>query len=122
MTRESGAQLARPFAVLLLLACACSEVAGPELRSVTPNAAPRGATVTLAGEGFCPRASEGECGVASGDVAFGLESPIGAVITRWTATEIDVIVPTLAPAGPTEIILTTDGRSSGALGFEVLAP
>jgi hypothetical protein len=108
-------------AVAALLA-SCAGVDGPELLSASPASAAAGDTVTLHGTGFCPHASEGECGVASGDVVFGLETPIGAAITRWTATEIDVVVPTLAPVGATEIILTTDGRSSGALAFEVLAP
>ena len=116
-------RLAGPFGWLLAglwLASACGDLAGPELISASPAAARRGEQVTLRGTDFCPEPEAGECNAASGDVAFGLEPPIGAVITRWTATEIDVLVPTLTPIGATEIILTTDGRSSGGLGFEVL--
>ena len=88
---------------------------GPELGSVSPSAARRGATVTLHGTGLCEVPA-----TCAGDVAFGFEPPVGAVVTRWTATELDVVVPQSIAIGPTEIIVTVVGRSSGALAFEVL--
>lgn len=97
---------------------ACSGVDGPQLAAVTPAAAARGATVTLVGDGFCP--GDPTCAAPVGDVSFGLEPPAGAVITRWTATELDVLVPQSIAPGSTEIFVTIDGRSSGTLAFEVL--
>ena len=71
--------------------------------------------MTLRGDGFCEVPAS-----CAGDVGFGLEPPIGAVVTRWTATELDVVVPQSIAIGPTEIVVTIAGRSSGALAFEVL--
>ncbi|MGE0867755.1 MAG: IPT/TIG domain-containing protein [Kofleriaceae bacterium] len=105
------------MAVLVL--AGCTDDGGPRLRSVTPVAAARGTSVTIEGDRLC--GSAGDCGSAGGEVQIGLELPYAkATVTSYTDTRAEIVIPSVAPTGPTELVITVDGRSSNSLGFEVL--
>ncbi len=104
---------------------ACAPAAGPSIDRVEPPAAARGAQVVVRGAGFCGEgraAGDGACVTPPpGSVVFGIDPPSArALVVSWAAEAITVTVPAAAPAGGTEVVVTVDGRSSGAAPFEVL--
>ena len=81
----------------------------PVLTSLTPARAPAGATVTLSGTDF--GAQQG-----SGFVSFGA---VSAVVSSWSDTSIDVVVPDV---GDCDVAVTQNGVASGALAFDRIYP
>ncbi|HEU0030964.1 MAG TPA: IPT/TIG domain-containing protein [Kofleriaceae bacterium] len=106
---------------LVALACAwsaCADDGGPRLSSVTPDAAPRGAMVALAGTRLC----SGDCETAGGEIQIGLNPPVvRANIISYSDTAVEIVIPDLAPVGPTKLLVTVNEQASNALDFEVLA-
>jgi hypothetical protein len=98
---------------------ACADDGGPRLDTVTPAAAPRNATVTIAGRRLC--GASGDCTTAAGEVQLGLEPPtVRVIVTEYSSTAAQVVIPPIAPVGSTSLVVVVDERSSNALGFEVL--
>lgn len=103
----------------------CTGAGGPAIDRLEPPAAPRGATVTVHGDGFCgpDRATAtGACtSPPSGAVDLGLALPMTrAPILAWTDAAISIQIPGTAPLGPTPLIVTVDGRSSNAATLEIM--
>ena len=97
---------------------ACAGDSGPHLRSATPPAAPRNATVVLAGERLC---GGGACATAAGEVQIGLEPPaVRAIVVAYSDTAAQIVNPPVTPLGKTALVVTVNERSSNALDFEVL--
>ena len=99
-------------------ACVHASDRGPELVAVTPPAAGHSAIVTLSGARLC--GPVGDCTNAGGQVQIGLVNPVAAVIISYADTSAQIIIPTAAPLGPTELLVTVNDRASTALAFEVL--
>jgi uncharacterized protein (TIGR03437 family) len=78
-----------------------------------PSPAAHGAVVTIAGERMC----DGDCTTAAGELTIG---DVRAPLLAFSDTSAQISVPSVAPAGTTEIVLTVGGSSSNALAFEVL--
>ncbi len=76
-------------------------------------------TITLTGERLC--LAEPTCMGLGGEVQLGLDVPsyraalLSATDERW-----EFQVPSIVPAGDTQVIVIVSGRSSNALAFEVL--
>ena len=102
---------------ILLLAAACVTEHGPRLVGADPTQAQRGAMVTLSGSGLC----DGACETAGGEVLVGLGSTqVRAPIVSYTDTVAVIEIPSLAPVGATDLVVSVRDQSSNALGFEVL--
>lgn len=115
--------MSRLTAAVLSLLCAtpgCVDAGdGPRLSSVAPEAARRGAMVTVTGEHLC--GATGDCDTAAGEFRIGLGVPvIQANVLALEDRQAVLEIPALAEVGTTEIVLTVNERSSNALAFEVL--
>jgi len=98
---------------------ACADDAGPRLIAVTPTSAPRNAMVTITGTRLC--GPGGDCASAAGEVALGREPPmVRAIVTDYSDSVAQIVIPSLAPVGATVVIAIVNERSSNALAFEVL--
>ena len=105
--------------VVLVLLVGCTDDRGPRLTSVTPEAAPRGARVTLTGELLCA----GNCEAAGGEIQIGLELPATlAMVIEYDDDRAVIEIPSQAAIGSSEIVVTVNDRASNAIAFEVLAP
>jgi uncharacterized protein (DUF111 family) len=83
-----------------------------------PSAAARNAMVTLTGTRLCGAA--GDCMHVGASVQLGLELPmVDAAITAYSSSTASIVVPDVAPIGKTSLVVTVNGQSSNALGFEV---
>jgi hypothetical protein len=109
----------------MLAACAlgcapgCADDQGPRLDEAMPSAAARNATVTLTGTRLC--GARGDCATAAGQVQIGLALPtVRAIVVDYTDTTAQIVIPPVAPLGPTALLVTVNERSSNALAFEVL--
>lgn len=103
----------------LVAVVGCTDDRGPRLLSVMPEAARRGAMVTVTGERLCGEA--GDCGSAAGEFQIGLDVPvIKANVLSLEEGRAVLEIPALAEVGRTEIVLTVNERASNALAFEVL--
>jgi hypothetical protein len=104
------------------VACAlagCVDDGGPRLDTVLPAAAGHGAMMTLTGRRLC--GETGNCETAGGEVTLGLALPtVKANVVEYSDTRAVVVVPDLAPVGPTQLVITVNERASNALDFEVL--
>jgi hypothetical protein len=108
----------RSLAGLLALA-GCADDGGPRLDAVTPAAAPRNTTVTIAGHRLC--GASGDCARAAGEVDLGFDPPmVRAVVVSYSDSAAQVVIPPAAPVGPSVLIATVNERSSNALDCEVL--
>jgi hypothetical protein len=106
------------FLIVVGLA-ACASEPGPELTAASPASAAHDATVTLSGERLC--GTSNDCMAVTSTIQIGLTLPtIDAVITAYTDTTATIVIPALAAAGSTQLIVTVNNRSSNALAFEVL--
>jgi hypothetical protein len=106
-------------AVLGLVAPACADDAGPRLFAVTPSSARRNAMVTITGTRLCGAA--GDCATAGGEIALGRDPPmVRAIVTDYSDSVAQIIIPTVTPVGPTAVIATVNEHASNALDFEVL--
>jgi hypothetical protein len=87
--RNSGAEESKrvPFTV--------REAAAPELERVDPAAAPEGASVWLDGRGF----GIAQFGTAAVLVGTGAGAELAATVRAWSATRIEIAVPTTAALG-----------------------
>lgn len=109
----------RAAALLALVATGCAEDVGPRLERVTPAAAARGAVVTITGERLCGEPAD--CESAGGAIRIGLDPPtVQATILAYSDTSAEIMIPSIAPLGPTELVVTVNERGSNALAFEVL--
>jgi len=79
----------------------------PIIYSLTPNTAPAGATVTIAGTNFGPLQ-------AGSAVSF---NGLPAVITSWSANSIVTAAPASVITGP--VVVTVNGVASNAVTFTV---
>jgi photosystem II stability/assembly factor-like uncharacterized protein/subtilisin-like proprotein convertase family protein len=101
VTTADGRSVSRVFAVLL-----------PSIGSLLPASAAVGMPVTIAGTNF---------GAAPGRVVFaGAVDPVGATVTRWTATSVTLTVPIGATSGP--LTLTTADGKGASKPFSVPNP
>jgi hypothetical protein len=107
------------FALVTMLAGGCSDDGGPRLDAVMPAAIPAGGMVTMTGSRLCGESSD--CSAAAGEVLIGLALPqTQAQIVSYDDTSALIVIPSITPAGKTDLIVTVDERSSNALPFEVL--
>jgi hypothetical protein len=98
---------------------ACSDDGGPRLDAVMPAAATRNATVTITGTRLCGVSDD--CTTAAGEVQLGLDPPmVRAIVTSYSSTAAQVVIPPIAPVGETAVFVVVNERSSNALDFEVL--
>jgi len=89
------------------------------LSSVSPGSGAAGAVVTLTGEHMCGPTSD--CSTAGGQIQIGLSLPaVEAQIEMFSDTSAQISIPTLTPAGDTQLVLVVDDESSNALAFTVL--
>lgn len=103
----------------VLLLCACADDGGPRLDSVSPLAAGHGATIALTGARLCQ--GQPTCAGVGGEIQLGLDVPsYQATIVSSTDERWEFQVPSIVPAGDTQVILIVSGRSSNALPFSVL--
>jgi hypothetical protein len=103
----------------LVAPAGCADDGGPRLSAVTPAAARRGATVTVAGSRLC--GARADCASAAGEVDLGLDPPmVRATVVGYSDTSAQIVIPGAAPVGGTSLIVTVGERSSNALDFEVL--
>jgi len=109
----------RALVVATLAVAGCADDGGPRLDAVMPAAAGPNAAVMLFGTRLC--GDGGDCAAAGGEVTLGLDPPfVQAMITSYEDTAAAIVIPELAPAGKTQLIVTVNERSSNALAFEVL--
>lgn len=100
-------------------ATGCADDGGPRLDAVTPAAASRNTMVTITGRRLC--GASGDCTTAAGEFDLGLALPmVRLTVVSYADTTAQVVIPPVAPVGPTALIVTVDDRASNALGFEVL--
>ena len=86
---------------------------------MSPVAARPGATIALLGERLC--LANATCSGLGGEVQLGLSVPsYQATIVSSTDERWEFVVPSIVPAGDTQLIVIVSGRSSNALSFEVL--
>jgi hypothetical protein len=103
----------------LALLPACADDGGPRLLAVTPVSAPRGAMVTVTGTRLCGPGAD--CASAAGEVAIGRDPPmVRAIVTDYSDSAAQLVIPPVAPVGATALIAIVDERASNALDFEVL--
>ena len=96
----------------------------PALIGATPDAARRGAEVTITGERMCgPKAKpEVACSPAQALVYVGDDAgAVAAPITAWTGGGVLITVPTGAKLGKTQLVVWARGKRLGAVPFEVIA-
>ena len=84
-------------------------VTRPTVSSVSPTKAPRGATVTVSGTDFDPNCVNNYVTLAS----------INVVPSSCTASSVNVLVPNVAPYGPTQVSVTTNSVVSNSVAFSV---
>lgn len=109
--------MVQPVTCVILLLAGCLGERGPRLTAATPAQARPGALVMLAGTDLCA----GDCAAAAGEVLVGLGArQLRAPIASYADTLAVIAVPSLAPAGATELVVTVGSASSNALAFEVL--
>ena len=115
-----GAPLARRGALVgAVLLAGCADDGGPRLDAVTPAVALRGQAVTLTGRRLC--GARGDCSTAAGEVVIGLDPPtVRAIVLGYDETTAQIMIPSIAPVGPTVLLVTVGERSSNALDFEVV--
>jgi len=107
------------LAALVVAGTGCADDGGPRLDAVTPSAARREATVVITGRRLC--GDGGDCARVGGEVQLGIEPPMVRVgVVSYSDTVAEVAIPSIAPVGATELIITVGERSSNALAFEVL--
>ena len=101
-----------------VLVAACDS-GGPHLDTATPASASASSIVMLAGSRLC--GSSGDCATAGGEVQIGISPPtVQAIVVSYSDTAAQIQIPSAAPVGATDLIITVDERSSNALPFEVL--
>ena len=88
--------------------------APPSLDWMGPLSGPEGTTVRIEGERF---GSPEGAGQGTSGVSF---AGVWATPSHWSGTLIEVPVPEGAPSGP--VVVSVEGRSSGAVGFTVMRP
>jgi hypothetical protein len=96
----------------------------PELIRAMPDAARRGAEVTIVGARLCgPKAkAEVACNPPQALVYVGDDAgAVAAPITAWTGGGIIITVPTGARLGKTQLVAWARGKRLGAVPFEVIA-
>ncbi len=109
----------RCVVLVLVVVVGCTDDLGPRLTSVSPEAAPRGARVTLIGERLCA----GNCETAGGEIQIGLDLPAAlAMVIEYDDTGAVIEIPSQAVVGSSEIVVTVNDQASNAIAFEVLAP
>ncbi|MBA3538375.1 MAG: hypothetical protein H0T79_01995 [Deltaproteobacteria bacterium] len=112
-----GATLARVLAGMLGVS-GCVAEQGPRLLAVTPGAAPREALVTLEGERLC--GATDDCTRAAGEILIGFDPPqVRATVVRYDVDRAEIRIPSIAPIGATQLVVTVDDRTSNAIDFEV---
>lgn len=63
----------------------------------------------------------GDCARAAGEVQLGIEPPVvRANVLSYSDTLVELAIPSVAPVGPSSLIVIVNERSSNALDFEVL--
>ncbi len=103
---------------LAVVLASCASDGGPRLDSVEPAAASRGGVVTISGSRLC--GTSGDCTNAAGEVLIGLTLPaIQALVQSYADTSVQIMIPQIAPLGPTELVVTVNDHTSNALPFEV---
>ena len=110
----------RSVVSVLALAGGCADDEGPRLDAVEPRAAGAGSIVTISGRRLC--GPTGDCATAAGAIRIGLDDPVQATIIDYADTHAQIRIPSITPAGRTELVATVNERASNALDFEVLAP
>lgn len=104
---------------MFVLLVGCADDRGPRLTAVSPEAAPRGARVTLTGERLCG----GNCETAGGEIQIGLDLPAAlAMVIDYDDAGAVIEIPSQAVIGSSEIVVTVNDQASNAIAFEVLAP
>jgi hypothetical protein len=112
---QAQMQIRWPWLVL----AACAAPPGPRLEAAMPAAAPHAAAVMLSGERLCGTSSD--CMAVAATIQIGLELPaIDAQIIAYSAGSATIIIPASAALGPTDLVVTVNGRASNALAFEVV--
>ena len=111
-------------ASVLTLCAACTDPDAPRLSGVSPEEGSAGERVEISGENLCgTMVTVGEGGACeplpAGQVSFGIDPQIDGVITFWSDTLIEAIVPASAPPGEVLIVVTVDGRSSNGISFTI---
>ena len=109
----------RGFVVATLAVAGCADDGGPRLDAVMPAAAARNGQVMLFGSRLC--GSRGDCGSAGGEITIGIDPPfVQAAVLAYEDMAATIVIPTIAPVGKTQLVVTVNERSSNALEFEVL--
>jgi hypothetical protein len=104
--------------VFLVVGCGGHTDYTPHLDSVNPTSAKAGGFVMLLGENFCGVLVN--CTSAAGQIQIGLDNPVRATILSYNDGSAQIQIPTVTPAGDTNIVLTVNDTASNALDFEVL--
>lgn len=105
--------------IIVVAGAACTDGDGPRLDSVTPVAAARNTMVTMTGQRLC--GPHDDCAHAAGSALLGLSLPqVQATVLIYGVAEAQISIPSIARVGATQLIVSVDGQTSNALGFEVL--
>jgi hypothetical protein len=94
----------------------------PRLEAATPDAARRGAEVTITGVRLCGANAKpaAPCSPAQALVYVGADDAgVAASISTWTGGGITITIPRGAHLGPTQIVVWAKGKRIGAVPFEV---
>jgi hypothetical protein len=115
-----------PLRLICFIACAgCTQsddVPAPAIASVSPDHAPAGASVMIAGQGFCQQPDTGgEDPLACANMGLVEFGQVPGSIGSYTDDMISVEVPALA-SGPTTITVAVAGRRSNRADFVVDGP
>ncbi|HET9626116.1 MAG TPA: IPT/TIG domain-containing protein [Kofleriaceae bacterium] len=106
------------LAVLAAAALAGCYDTGPHLDSATPNPAFHNDVVTISGSNLC--GDSGACAGAAGTVDLGINPPfVRMPVTSYGDGTITIVIPPVAPVGPTQLTVTVNDTSSNAIAFEV---
>ena len=109
----------RGLVVATLAVAGCADDGGPRLDAVMPAAAARDGQVMLFGSRLC--GSRGDCESAGGEITIGIDPPfVQAAVLAYEDMAATIVIPTIAPVGKTQLVVTVNERSSNALEFEVL--
>jgi hypothetical protein len=109
--------MVQPVTCAILLVAGCAATPGPRLLAASPAQGSPGALIALTGTDLCA----GDCATAAGEVLLGLGAqPLRAPVASYDDTMAVIAVPSLAPVGATQIVVTVGSASSNALAFEVL--
>ena len=106
----------RVLVLVLLVGCSANDdIPSPLISTVTPDQAPAGAQVTVAGSSFCqrPGTSEDPTCATSGTVHF---DTVPATPSLWTDTAIMVEVPP-GISGRVGVTVSAAGRMSNSVEF-----